>query len=93
MWLVLAALRRPITVLVFVLGMVLGSYLAVNRMPVDIFPNFGLPVIYLAQTYGGMDPSRMEGYVTFYYEYHFLYIAGIERIESKSIQDVRSRSR
>ena len=28
----------------------------------------------------------MEGYLTYYYEYHFLYITGIERVESKSIQ-------
>ncbi len=88
MWLVLAALRRPITVVVLVLGLVLGSYLAVRRMPADIFPNFGLPVIYVAQPYGGMDPAQMEGYIVSYYEYHFLYIAGIEHVESKSIQGV-----
>src|SRR6059036_4197918 len=86
MWLVVAALRRPITVLVIVLAIVLGAWLAVRQMPVDIFPNFGLPVIYVAQPYGGMDPAQMEGYVTFYYEYHFLYITGIEHVESKSIQ-------
>ena len=28
----------------------------------------------------------MEGYLTYYYEYHFLYIAGIEHVESKNIQ-------
>ncbi len=28
----------------------------------------------------------MEGYLTYRYEYHFLYIAGIEHVESKSIQ-------
>ena len=28
----------------------------------------------------------MEGYLTYYYEYHFLYITGIEHVESKSIQ-------
>jgi multidrug efflux pump subunit AcrB len=33
-----------------------------------------------------MDPAQMEGYLTYYYEYHFLYVAGIEHIESKSIQ-------
>jgi multidrug efflux pump subunit AcrB len=30
----------------------------------------------------------MEGYLTYYYEYHFLYITGIEHVESKSIQGV-----
>ena len=55
-------------------------------MPVDIFPNLNLPVIYVAQPYGGMDPAQMEGYLTYYYEYHFLYITGIEHVESKSFR-------
>src|ERR1700756_2338584 len=33
-----------------------------------------------------MDPAQMEGYLTYYYEYHFLYITGIDHVESKSIQ-------
>jgi multidrug efflux pump subunit AcrB len=86
MWLISAALRRPFTVLVAVLGIALGSGLAYRRMAVDIFPNLNLPVIYVAQPYGGLDPAQMEGFVTYYYEYHFLYIAGIEHIESRSIQ-------
>jgi multidrug efflux pump subunit AcrB len=45
-----------------------------------------LPVIYVAQPYGGMSPAQMEGYLVFYYEYHFLYINGIESVEDKSIQ-------
>src|SRR5437763_14977607 len=28
----------------------------------------------------------MEGYLTYYYEYHFLYITGIEHVESRNIQ-------
>ena len=88
MWLIRTALRRPITVLVAVLGIALCSILAVSRMPVDIFPNLNLPVIYVAQPYGGMDPGQMEGYLVYYYEYHFLYITGIEHVESKSIQNV-----
>jgi hypothetical protein len=44
-------------------------------------------VIYVAQPYGGMSPAQMEGYITYYYEYHFLYINGIESVESKSIQN------
>ena len=52
----------------------------------DIFPPLGIPTIYVAQPYGGMDPAQMEGYLTYRYEYHFLYIAGISHVESKSIQ-------
>src|SRR5438477_11872385 len=88
MWLVHAALRRPITIIVAVIGIALCSILAITRMPVDIFPNLNLPVIYVAQPYGGMAPSQVEGYLVYYYEYHFLYIAGIESVESKSVQNV-----
>src|SRR5881397_2693030 len=88
MWLVFAAMRRPITILVAVISIALASILAVRQMKVDIFPKLGAPAIYVAQPYGGMDPSQMEGYLTYYYEYHFLYITGIEHVESKNIQGV-----
>src|SRR6516225_9519596 len=86
MRLVLAALSRPITVVVALVAIAVGAALAVRRMPVDIFPKVGEPAIYVAQPYGGMDPAQMEGYLTYYYEYHFLYITGIDHVESKSIQ-------
>src|ERR1700680_3745350 len=87
MWLIRAALKRPIATLIFVIAVALCSILAVNRMRVDIFPNLNFPVIYVAQPYGGMSPAEMEGYLVYYYEYHFLYINGIESVESKSIQN------
>src|SRR6266542_4127049 len=82
------ALRHPITVMVGIAALVVGSGLAVLRMKVDIFPQLNLPVIYVAQPYGGMDPGQMEGLLTYYYEYHFLYIGGIHHVESKNIQGV-----
>src|SRR5512139_378457 len=88
MWLIRAALRRPLTIVVAVISIALASILAIARMPVDIFPDLNLPVIYVAQPYGGMSPAQMEGYLVYYYEYHFLYISGIESVESRSIQNV-----
>src|SRR5579859_2761565 len=88
MWLVILAMRRPITILVAVLAVAFGSYLAIKRMKADIFPKLGAPAIYVAQPYGGMDPSQMESYLTYYYKYHFLYITGIENVESKNIQGI-----
>src|SRR5580765_7475388 len=86
MWLIRGALRRPITVLVAIIAVALTAGFATTRMRTDIFPDLDLPVIYVAQPYGGMSPAQMEGYITYYYEYHFLYINGIESVESKSIQ-------
>src|SRR5213594_5002159 len=84
--LVQPAMRRPLTIVVAVIAVALGSVLALRQMPRDIFPTLGIPTIYVAQPFGGMDPAQMEGYLTYYYEYHFLYITGIEHVESKNIQ-------
>ena len=84
--LVASALRRPLTMLVLIIALVLGAGLGVQKMPRDVFPTLGIPTIYVAQPYGGMDPAQMEGYLTYYYEYHFLYLTGIEHVESQSIQ-------
>jgi multidrug efflux pump subunit AcrB len=98
------ALRRPWTVIVVLLAIVLtcglalrpksfdtwlvqlGLELPVPRMAVDIFPSLNLPVIYVCQPYGGMDAAQMEGLLTNYYEYHFLYISNIHHVESRNIQ-------
>jgi multidrug efflux pump subunit AcrB len=88
MWLIRAALRRPITVIVIVAALALSSILALTRTRIDIFPDLNLPVIYVAQPYGGMSPQQMEGFLSYYYEYHFLYINGIESVEAKSIQGI-----
>src|SRR5438477_218221 len=80
------ALRRPITVVVIVLSVVLAGSAALTRIPRDIFPNLDVPVIYIAQPYAGMDAAQMEGFLTYRYEIQFLYVSGIEHIESKSVQ-------
>ena len=67
MSLVASSLRRPITVVVLVIAVLLGAVLAVRQMSRDIFPTLGIPTIYVAQPYGGMDPSQMEGYLTYHH--------------------------
>ncbi len=79
------ALRRPVTVMVLVAGVALAGLFAVNRMKVDIFPPLDLPVIYVCQPYGGMDPQQMEGLIANYYEYHILYVGGIHHVESRNV--------
>jgi multidrug efflux pump subunit AcrB len=86
MKLIVSALRHPITVLVAVMGIAFFSYLSIRNSKIDIFPTLGLPTVYVAQPYGGLSPEQMEGFVTSYYEYHFLYITGVKYVDSKSIQ-------
>jgi multidrug efflux pump subunit AcrB len=80
------ALKRPVTIIVGLAAILVGSALALSRTKIDIFPNLDLPVIYVVQPYGGMDPRQIEGLITFPYENHFLYVSGIHHIESRNIQ-------
>src|SRR4051794_14213240 len=80
------ALRHPVTTMTAIVAVVACSALAISRMKVDIFPALNMPVVYICQPYGGMDPAQMEGLLTNYYEFHFLYVSGIHHIESKNVQ-------
>jgi multidrug efflux pump subunit AcrB len=81
-------MRRPISVCVLVAAFALTAFMAVEEMPRDILPNLGVPVLYVAQSYGGMDASQMESYLTYFYESVFLFIDGVEHFESKNIQSI-----
>src|ERR1700747_2636723 len=86
--LVSVAMRRPLSLLTMVIAVALAGLLAVDRMSRDIFPDLGVPVLYVAQPYGGLDPAQMEGFIAHYYEYHSSSMTGSEHDESKSIQGV-----
>ena len=81
-----AALKRPITVLVIFIGLLLFSIAAVTTIPIDIFPRLNLPTIYVIEPYGGMSPQQMEGFFSTRLQDQFLYINGVKNIESKNIQ-------
>ena len=80
------ALRRPITILVIFLGLMLFSVVALRTIPIDIFPKLNAPTIYVIELYGGMSAQQMEGFFATRMADQFLYINGIKTIESKNIQ-------
>lgn len=86
--LIIAALRRPFTVIVVVLAVALTALVALRNAPVDIFPELDVPVIWVVQPYPGMNPDQIDAQFVHYYEYHFLYIGGIEHVESQSQQGI-----
>ncbi|WP_234733574.1 efflux RND transporter permease subunit [Tellurirhabdus bombi] len=81
-----SALRKPISVIVAVVGLLFFSILSLRTIPVDIFPNLDLPTIYVVQPYGGMAPDQMDGFIATRYQDHFLYVSGIRDVEVKTIQ-------
>ena len=84
--LIRSALRKPISVVVAVMGLLFFSVMSLFTIPVDIFPNLDLPTIYVVQPYGGMAPDQMDGFIATRYQDHFLYVSGIRDVDVKTIQ-------
>ncbi len=84
--LIRSALRKPVSVLVIVAGLLFFSVITLLKIPVDIFPGLNLPSIYIVQPYGGMAPEEMDAFIATRYQDHFLYVSGIKNVEVKTIQ-------
>jgi len=80
------ALKRPITVVVVTMSLLIFAVLSAITIPIDIFPKLNLPTIYVIESYGGMSPQQMEGFFATRLQDQFLYVDGIKNISSKSIQ-------
>ena len=84
--LVRVALRRPYTMAVAAMLIMLMGAISVTRMVVDIFPTIDIPVVYVAWSYNGLNAEDMERRVVLVAERAYsTTVNGIERIESLSI--------
>jgi CzcA family heavy metal efflux pump len=89
MWLVRLALRRPYTIAVSCLLILILGILSLTRMTVDIFPVINIPVVVVVWQYPGLSAQDMERRVVLISERAYSStVNGIERIESQSIQGV-----
>ena len=86
MSMVSTALKKPITVVVATVSLLIFAVLAAINIPIDIFPKLNLPTIYVIESYGGMSPQQMEGFFATGLQNQFLYVDGVKNISSKSIQ-------
>ena len=85
MGLIRSALRKPITILVLVAGLLFFGISAVRTVKIDIFPDMNLPVIYISHPYGGFTPDQMETFFGKQYVNLLLYVGGVKSIETKNI--------
>ena len=83
---VTSALKRPITVIVVTMSLLIFAVLSAINIPIDIFPKLNLPTIYVIESYGGMSAQQMEGFFATGLQNQFLYVDGVKNISSKSIQ-------
>src|SRR5258708_27429213 len=86
MWIVELALRRPYTVAVMAILILVMGVLSITRSVVDIFPTIDIPVVAVVWSYDGLSAEDMERRVVLVAERSYsTTVNGIERIESLSI--------
>jgi CzcA family heavy metal efflux pump len=86
MWIVRLALRRPLSVAVMALLMLVLGILSFTRMNVDIFPEINLPVVMVVWNYPGLSAFNVERRMVLISERAYsTTVNGIEHIESESI--------
>ena len=86
MWLVRMALRRPISIAVMALLMLVLGGLSFELMNVDIFPAIKLPVVMLVWNYPGLSSIQMERRMVWISERACsTTVNGIEHIDSESM--------
>jgi multidrug efflux pump subunit AcrB len=89
MWIVRLALRRPLTVAVMALLMLVLGALSFALMNVDIFPAIDLPVVLVVWNYPGLSATDMERRVVLLSERAYsTTVNGIEHMESESFAGI-----
>ena len=89
MWIVKLALRKPYTVVVMAMLIVMLGGMSAWKSRTDIFPEIDLPIVTVIWTYKGMDTSEFEKRVVTYSEYSISSnVSNIRRMESQTLNGV-----
>ena len=89
MGLVRLALRRPYTIAILSLLILLLGALSVTRMVVDFFPKINIPVVFAGWNYPGLSAEEMERRIVIISERAYsTTVNGVERIESTCLPGI-----
>jgi CzcA family heavy metal efflux pump len=86
MWMTLLALRNAIAILMASLGVAILGFVALGRLPIDLFPNINLPIINIGTVYTGAGVLDIEKTVTYPIEKAVSAVSDVKFVESKSRQ-------
>ena len=80
------SVRKPITTLMLILIVIIFGMVSLSRLPIDLLPNFEIPIIVVSTTYQGVGPQEMENLVTSPLEGVIGTVGNIEDISSITME-------
>jgi len=82
------AVRRPVTTVMFFIGLSVIGLVSLSRLPIDAFPDIDLPTVIIATTYGGAGPQTVESTVTRPLEEAVSTVENVRRVTSMSQENI-----
>ena len=81
------SVKKPFTILVAVIAVLVLGIVSVTRMTTDLLPNISLPYLVVVTTYPGASPERVESDVVRPLESALATVTGVENVYSTSAEN------
>ncbi|MEO0136067.1 MAG: efflux RND transporter permease subunit [candidate division WOR-3 bacterium] len=81
------SVKRPLTISMVFLGLLVFGIISITKLPVDLFPNITLPMMVVMTTYQGAGPQEVETQITQPFEKILGTLNNIEKITSTSSEN------
>ncbi len=78
------ALRNPIAILMCCIAVMVLGNLTVRRMPVDLFPNLGIPAVLVGTLIPGLSVRDVEKTITYRFEKYISSVPDVSYVQSTS---------
>ncbi|MDF2546251.1 MAG: multidrug transporter [Anaerosolibacter sp.] len=78
------SVKRPVTVIMFTLMVVIFGFVSLSKLPIDLYPNIEVPVAIVSTSYSGVGPQEMEELITKPLEQSVGTVSNIKQISSIS---------
>ncbi|MCM8811328.1 MAG: efflux RND transporter permease subunit, partial [Candidatus Omnitrophica bacterium] len=82
------SVRRPYTILMIFLAILLISLITIPKIPIDLMPNIEVPVITVIVPYPGASASDVENDITKYLEDRLITVEDLDEINSISKDNI-----
>ncbi|MBG0765429.1 MAG: efflux RND transporter permease subunit, partial [Tissierellales bacterium] len=78
------SVRRPVTILMIILIVILIGVVSLTELPIDLLPNIEFPIAVVSTSYPGVSPEEIENLVTKPLENSLTTVGNIDTLTSIS---------
>jgi hydrophobic/amphiphilic exporter-1 (mainly G- bacteria), HAE1 family len=82
------SIKRPVFISCLVALMLILGYISLKRMPVDLFPDITIPVVFVQVAYPGASPVDVEKLISKPIEDELGSLSGLNRISSNNLESL-----